>query len=141
MRRIGSRSPLPSGQYAPVANRDMAHRNVETVRRALTDLSALPDLLSSELVWHFFGEIEGVAVDHVGPEAVFTDLWAKLFEVGDGTFAVVPVDIRSVGDELVVAHVKVTVGTTVAGLDAVVVYRLRDGLIIEAFDIPSRAGT
>jgi hypothetical protein len=41
----------------------------------------------------------------------------------------------------VVAHVKVTIGSAVTGLDAVVVYLLRDGLIIEGFDIPSRAGT
>ncbi len=115
----------------------LAAENVEIVRRALTDLDALPDLLSDDLVWHFYGNLEGIDVDHHGRDHVFTDLWSKLFERSDGAFAVAPVSIFPAGDELVMAHVKVTMGLDVEPLDAVLVYRVRDGRIVEGFDIPA----
>lgn len=36
---------------------------VEVVRRALTDLDALPGLLANDLVWHFAADVEGIASD------------------------------------------------------------------------------
>ena len=114
----------------------LAAENVEIVRRALTDLDALPDLLSDDLVWHFYGNLEGIDVDHDGRDNVFTNLWGKLFEMSDGAFAVAPVSIFPAGDELVMAHVNVR-GLDVEPLDAVLVYRVRGGRIVEGFDIPA----
>jgi len=117
----------------------VAADNVEVVRRALTDLDALPDLLTEDLVWHFYGGVEGIATDHHGLDNIYANLWGKLFEVTGGTFAVEPVSISAAGDELVMAHVKVTIGVDVRPIDAVAVYRVSNGRITEAFDIPSRS--
>jgi uncharacterized protein len=111
--------------------------NVDLVRRALTDLEALPDLLAEDVQWHFYGEAEGVPVDHTGRDNLFTNLWAKLFELTNGAFAVEPVAITAVGDELVMAHVRATVVADAPPVDAVAVYRINDGRIIEAWDISS----
>ena len=117
--------------------RNIADGNVAVVTRALTDLESLPDLLSEDLVWHFFGSLDGVATDHVGLENVYANFWGKLFEISEGHFAVEPVNVWAAGDELVVAHVRVTMGADGSTTDAVEVYRLRDGFITEAFDVPA----
>lgn len=75
-------------------------------------------------MWHFFGSIDGIATDHVGRENVEANFWGKLFELSKGHFAVDPVNIWAAGDELVVAHVKVTIGADGDAIDAVEVYRV-----------------
>jgi hypothetical protein len=112
--------------------------SVEIVRRALTDLEALPDLLADDLVWHFAGDVEGIAREHRGKATVFAEFWGKLFEISDGTFAVEPLAIWPAGSELVVSHLRISMtidGVSRSG-DGVVVYRVVDGLITEAFDVP-----
>ena len=57
----------------------------------------------------------------------------------EGSFKVNPVSIITVGDELVVAHVKDTMvleGNPIE-IDAVVVWRIVDGKIVEPWDIPA----
>ena len=56
-----------------------------------------------------------------------------------GSFKVNPVAITPVGDELVVTQVKDTMvlqGQSIE-VDAVVVWRILDGRIVEAWDIPA----
>ena len=97
------------------------------------------DLLSEDFVWHFFNpaipQIEG---DYVGLEGLqrFFDILSMMT---DGTFQVDPISITPVGDELVIAHVKdrMTLNGKSIELDAVVVWRVVDGLLAEAWDIPS----
>ncbi len=115
---------------------EVGAENVEVVRRSLTDWDSFPDLLTEDLVWHFYGDVEGIDVDHHGRDNVSANLWAKLFEASGGAFAVAPVSISAAGDELVTAHVKVTIAFDTPPIDAVVVYRMRDGRIAEAWDVP-----
>lgn len=97
------------------------------------------DIFSEDFVWHFFNpslpQIEG---DYVGLEGL-----QRFFEVisvlTEGTFQVEPISLTPVGDELVIAHVKdrmVLKGNPIE-LDAVVVWRVVNGLLAEAWDIPS----
>jgi len=120
-----------------------AKANVDVVRTSLTDLDEMPALLSEDLVWHFAGNVEGIAPEHRGRDAVFADFWGKLFELTNGTFSVEPVDIWAAGPELVVAHltVSMTIDDEARSGDNVVVYRVVDGKIVEAFDVPSSALT
>ena len=56
-----------------------------------------------------------------------------------GSFNVQPVSVTPVGNELLVVHVRDTMGLEGASLetDAVVVWRIVDGQITEAWDIPA----
>ncbi|MEL6492013.1 MAG: nuclear transport factor 2 family protein [Cyanobacteria bacterium J06621_3] len=97
------------------------------------------DILSENFVWHFFNptlpQIEG---DYVGLEGL-----QRFFEIlsvmTDDTFWVEPISIAPIGDELVITHVKdrMTLNGAPIELDAVVVWRVVDGLLAEAWDIPS----
>jgi len=62
-----------------------------------------------------------------------------LDEVTSGTFSKRLTDVWAVGDDLVVAHVEVTM--TIGGKDhngsSVVVYRIAGGVVVEGFDTPS----
>jgi len=97
------------------------------------------DILSENFVWHFFNpaipQIEG---DYVGIEGL-QRFFETLSAMTGGTFHVEPVSITPVGDELVIAHVKdrMTLDGKSIELDAVVVWRVVDGLLAEAWDIPS----
>ncbi|MEO1392385.1 MAG: nuclear transport factor 2 family protein [Cyanobacteria bacterium J06634_5] len=103
------------------------------------DVAQSADIFSEDFVWHFFNpslpQIEG---DYVGLEGL-----QRFFEVisalTEGTFQVEPISLTPVGDELVIAHVKdrmVLKGNPIE-LDAVVVWRVVNGLLAEAWDIPS----
>jgi uncharacterized protein len=131
-----------SGHYAPHEGRPTESRRGGQCRscpKSTDQLDALPDLLTEDLVWHFYGGVEGIATDHHGLDNIYANLWGKLFEVTGGTFAVEPVSISAAGDELVMAQVRVTIGVDVRPIDAVAVYRVSSGRITEAFDIPSRS--
>jgi predicted SnoaL-like aldol condensation-catalyzing enzyme len=56
-----------------------------------------------------------------------------------GTFRVTPLSITPMGDELVVTHVKdnMTLNGQQIDIDAVVVWRIVNGKIKEAWDIPA----
>src|SRR5262249_35521072 len=123
-------TPTPSGDA-----------NVALVRRGLTDLSSIPEVMSPDVVWRFFGDLDGIPSEHRGLDDVATEFWAKLFEISDGAFAVSPVALMAVGDQLVSAHLKVTVDKNSPPLDVAAVYRVEDGYITEVWDVPSRAHT
>jgi hypothetical protein len=112
--------------------------NVDLVLRGLTDLSSIPDVMSPDVVWHFFGDIDGIALEHRGLDNVFSGFWAKLFDFTDGAFAVTPVALTAVGDQLVSAHLRITVGRDGPPVDAAAVYRVEAGYITEVWDIPAR---
>lgn len=59
--------------------------------------------------------------------------------VTGGTFRVKPISIATIGDELVVTHVQdeMVLQNKTVTLDAVVVWRIVNGLILETWDIPS----
>ena len=97
------------------------------------------NLFSNEFVWHFFNkQLPNVQGDYAGLEGLQA-FFEKLAAVTGGTFQVEPVATIPMGDELVVTHVQDTMtldGQSVK-LDAVVVWRIVDGYIAEAWDIPA----
>jgi predicted SnoaL-like aldol condensation-catalyzing enzyme len=90
-------------------------------------------------VWHYLNpklpDLQGDYVGLKGLQAFFKTLGEKTA----GTFKVEPVSVTAVGDELVVAHVRdtLTIQTQSIAIDAVAVWRIVNGRISEAWDIPS----
>lgn len=116
------------------------HPNVSLLKRVdLTNLASCADLFAEDFVWHFFNarlpDVQGDYVGVAGLQAFFDKLAAGT----GGTFAVQPISVTPFGDELVVAHVRDTMafGGTTLELDAVVVWRIVDGRLAEAWDIPA----
>ena len=103
------------------------------------NIAGASDLYTKGYVWHFFNEqLPNVQGDYVGVEGLQA-FFEKLATVTGGTFQVEPVAIIPIGNELVVTHVQDTM--TLDGqpitLDAVVVWRIVNGSIAEAWDIPA----
>lgn len=112
------------------------HANIRLLKRL--DIGNIPgsaDLFSKDFVWHYcnpkWPEMHG---DYVGLTGL-QDFFQKL----GGTFRSEPQSIAAYGDELVVTHVRnsLVVEDALLELDAVVVWRIVGGQIIEAWDIPS----
>lgn len=102
----------------------------------LTDSSGL---FAETFVWHFFNaKLPEVQGDYVGLNGLQT-FFDKLAAITNASFEVKPLSITPMGDELVVTHVRdrMTLEGQAIELDAVVVWRIVDGCIAEAWDIPS----
>ena len=116
------------------------HPNVALLSRFdPANIAGIADVLSENFVWHFFNPS---LPEHQKDYVVLTglqDFFETIQKSFGGTFKVNPVSITPVGDELVVAHVKDTMvfeGNPIE-IDAVVVWRMVDGKIAEAWDIPA----
>ena len=116
------------------------HPNVSLLKRLdLRNLEACADLFAADFVWHFFNDrlpdVQGDYVGLAGLKAFFDKLGAGT----GGTFAVEPISVTPFGDELVVTHVRdtMTLQGTALEIDAVVVWRIVDGRLAEAWDIPA----
>ncbi len=97
------------------------------------------DILAEDAVWHYFNpELPAMEGDYIGLEG-FIDFFNKMSGQTKGTFKVNPISITPMGDELVVTHVKDTMVLQDQQLevDAVVVWRIVEGKIKEAWDIPA----
>ena len=116
------------------------HPNLRLFERLdLRDLDSAKDVLSEGFVWHYVNprlpELEG---DHVGLPA-FGSFFERLHRLTEGTFRVTPVSITPCGDELVVTHTRNSMrldGQDIE-VDAVVVWRVVGGRLVEAWDIPA----
>jgi hypothetical protein len=110
--------------------------NVELVRRGFDDD---PNAFHESVVWHFQSPVPDLVRHFSGRDELLRDLPRMLDEVTSGTFSKRLTDVWAVGDDLVVAHVEVTM--TIGGEDhngsSVVVYRIAGGVVVEGFDIPS----
>ena len=116
------------------------HPNVALLSRFdPTNIAGTADILAENFVWHFFNpRLPDLQGDYVGRTGL-QDFFEKMGNLTEGSFKVNPVSITTVGDELVVVHVKDTMvleGTPIE-IDAVVVWRIVDGKIVEAWDIPA----
>ena len=84
---------------------------------------------------HLVGDAKSACGRHIVQVSAFQKFGAKT----DGTFSVTPISTVPVGDELVVTHARNSMN--VLGndrvIDAVVVWRIVNGHITEAWDIPS----
>ncbi|MEM8676015.1 MAG: nuclear transport factor 2 family protein [Cyanobacteria bacterium P01_G01_bin.67] len=97
------------------------------------------NLFAEDFVWHFFNpQLPDVQGDYSGIMGLQT-LFEKLEILTGGTFQVEPITITPIGDELVIVHVKdrMTLTSRTIELDAVVVWRIVDASLVEAWDIPS----
>ncbi len=105
----------------------------------LLDLDASAALFSDDFVWHYFNpNLPDVEGDYVGVEEL-KRFFKLIAQETDGTFKVEPVSATPIGDELIVVHARDTMvrkGNSFA-LDVVVVWRIVEGRIAEAWDIPS----
>ena len=116
------------------------HPNVALLSRFdPANIAGIADVLSENFVWHFFNpSLPEHQKDYVGLTGL-QDFFETIQKSFGGTFKVNPVSITPVGDELVVVHVKDTMvfeGNPIE-IDAVVVWRMVDGKIAEAWDIPA----
>ncbi len=105
----------------------------------LQDLDACKRIIADEFVWHYFNlHLPELAGDYHGVDGL-KDFFARLGEKSDGSFHVNVVDTRTAGDELVITQV--CNGMNFEGrsmeFDAVVVWRIVNGQIAEAWDIPA----
>ena len=105
----------------------------------LRDLDASKRILADDFVWHYFNrqlpELEG---DYHGVDGL-KRFFAKLGARSDSSFRVNVVDSRAAGDELVVTQVcnNMNFEGSAMEFDAVVVWRIVNGRIAEAWDIPA----
>jgi len=116
------------------------HPNLSVLEHLnLRDLDASKCVIAEDFVFHYFNphlsELDG---DHCGLEGLKA-FFAKLGEDSTGTFHVNVVDARPAGDELVVTQVcnRMTFEGRPMEFDAVVVWRIVNGKIAEAWDIPA----
>ena len=116
------------------------HPNIELLMKLdLRDLDASAAHFSDDFVWHFFNpKLPDVQGDYVGVDGLKA-FFAALAEKTDGSFNVQPVSATPVGNELLVVHVQDTMHLdgALVETDAVVVWRIVNGQITEAWDIPA----
>ena len=116
------------------------HANVRLLKELdIGNLAGCASLFSEDFVWHYFNpklpEMQG---DYVGL-AGLNDFFQKLGALTRGTFKSEPQSATAYGDELVVAHARNTLNVEgrLIKTDAIVVWRIVGGRIVEAWDIPS----
>ncbi len=96
-------------------------------------------VIAEDAVFHYYNpKLPDMHGDYVGKQG-FKDFFGAISGKTKGTFKVIPVSIAPMGDELVVTHVKdsMTLDGQEMEIDAVVVWRIVDGKIKEAWDIPA----
>ncbi|WP_299664461.1 nuclear transport factor 2 family protein [uncultured Ruegeria sp.] len=116
------------------------HPNIALMKKLdLRNLDGCADLFAPDFVWHYFNrELPNLDGDYSGVEGLKT-FFSKLAGDTDGTFKVEPLAIQTYGDELVVTHVRDTMikDEQSMALDALAIWRIVDGRIAEAWDIPA----
>ncbi len=116
------------------------HPNIALLSKLdLRNLDASAWLFSDDFVWHYFNpNLPDAEGDYFGV-AGLKDFFAMLGGKMRGTFKVERISATPIGEELVVVHVRNSMehnGKSIA-IHAVVVWRIVDGKLAEAWDIPS----
>ena len=97
------------------------------------------NLFAADFVWHFINpKLPSIQGEYAGLRGL-QEFFKKLEIVTGGTFQVEPVSVTAFGNEIVVTHVKdrMKLKDRSIELDAVVVWRIVNGFVVEAWDIPS----
>lgn len=105
----------------------------------LQDLDSCRDILAENFIWHYYNsELSDLEGDHFGIDGL-KDFFKKLNAKGSGGFQVNVIDARPVGDELIVTQVcnRLDIDGNTTEFDAIVVWRVVDSKIAEAWDIPA----
>ena len=116
------------------------HPNLELLKKLdLHDLGACKNVFSDDFTWHYFNsrlpELEGC---HHGIEGL-KKFFAKLNERSNSSFQVKMIDARPAGNELVITQVcnHMDFEGRRIEFDAVVIWRVVNNRITEAWDIPA----
>ena len=121
-------------------NMTETHPNIALLSRFdPTNVAGTADVLAEDFVWHFVNpRLPTLQGDYVGRDEL-QDFFERMAQRSNGTFKVNPVSITPVGDELVVTQTRNTMmfNGELIEIDAVVVWRIVDGRIAEAWDIPA----
>jgi ketosteroid isomerase-like protein len=128
---------VTSPATAQEVNLDLVMRAGTLIRTGFASSGA--DLFAGDFVFRFFNpHLEDLNGDHRGYEG-FRSLFERLHQASDTGFHNEPHSLTPYGDELVVAYATNTVSFagTVLDVDAIVVWRIVDGRISEAWDIPA----
>lgn len=119
---------------------DTIHPNIALLEKLdIRNLDACADLIADNFVWHYFNpKLPQLQGDYRGVEG-FKGFFAKLGGMTESSLQVTPVSAHAVGDELVVVQTcnRITFENRTIEFDVVVVWRVVDGKIAEAWDIPS----
>jgi len=135
--RIDTESPMDPSESAQQSNLDLVARVGPLIRDGFAE--AAPELFADDFVFHFFNSrLPELAGDHHGYDGL-RRLFEDLGDASDTGFHNEPHSLTPYGDELVVAYATNTVGFggALVDVDAVVVWRVVDGRILEAWDIPA----
>ena len=116
------------------------HPNIEVMQQFNpADIAGSASIIAEDAVLHYFNpklpELHG---DYQGRQG-FMEFFGRIAEQTEGTFKVTPLTILPMGDEFVVTHVKdkMTLRGQDLEIDAVVVWRIVEGKIKEAWDMPA----
>ena len=104
-----------------------------------TNISDSIGIIADDAIFHYFNPmLPDMQGDYHGSQG-FIEFFGKIAGQTKGTFKVTPLSITPMGNELVVTHVKdnMTLNGQQLEIDAVVVWRILDGKIKEAWDIPA----
>ncbi|MET7029927.1 nuclear transport factor 2 family protein [Sediminicola luteus] len=116
------------------------HPNVAVLQQFNpNNISASINIIAEDIIFHYYNPmLPDMHGDYLGKEG-FMEFFGKIAGQTKGTFKVTPLSITPMGNELVVTHVKdsMTLDGQQLVIDAVVVWRILDGKIKEAWDIPA----
>ena len=122
---------------------DTLHPNLSLLERFAplipNDLPKAKELFADDFVWHYFNpELPELAGDYSGFKGLQT-FFQKLGTLTNNTFDVQDKQVMSVGDELVITCAKpsMTLDGESFETDAVVIWRIVDNQVTEAWDIPA----
>lgn len=105
----------------------------------LQNLDGCRDIFADDFVWHYFNpDLPKLEGDYFGVDGL-KNFFAKLNETSNGSFKVNLIDARPVGNELVVVQVCNCIDWQGGAIefDAVVVWRVVENKLSEAWDIPA----
>ncbi len=114
--------------------------NIKVLKRFdPTNLTATAEILAEDFVWHYFNpELPEMQGDYLGLEGLI-DFFKGMASRSGSTFKVNPISNTPFGDEFVITHVKdsMILNNKQMEIDAIVVWRIIDEKVKEAWDIPA----
>ena len=121
---------------------DATHPNLSIMKSLdINNLDDCSEIFADHFVWHYFNpKLPEIQKEHLGVSGL-KEFFSKMNIACNGKLQVNPVEAFPIGDELVVVHAcnRLVPGDGADGtieFDAVVVWRIVDGKITEAWDIP-----
>lgn len=119
---------------------DEIHPNLSVLGKLdIRNLDACADVISDNFIWHYFNpKLPKLDGKYYGFEG-FKEFFTKLAETSKGSFQINVVDVRPIGDELVLTQTcnRLMLETDIIEFDVIVVWRIVNDKIVEGWDIPS----